>query len=476
MPYVPVNPPPDTTDRTPPSAPGTPVVSNINANGSATVTVSASTDNVAVAGYAAFVDGSPAEWARSETNVIQLAGLPSGQHSVAVRAFDAAGNISDPSAETGFEIPVVIQYPVAQFDSVNESRLSEVYKRIYNASQNGGTVNWIVTGDSTRATPATDGNPIALEYYKYLFAKLGVTIDRNAASGMSANAWRTDNVLYTGNTFTNCLALISGTGANSIVEYSLGINATGPSFDFATDLAEIEAGIDALIAAKPDIAGVFVVPVKTGDIDRNQGLIRIYHQLANKYGFPLVDGYAATDAVHGNIDFYSQQYPPVLNPTHPNEFGLKRLINYIVNAATPPVLRSLVTFDKGPSASVTPVISQGVYWSTVDGTSKTDANWTRMGELAVPHGATMIYVQHGGNRDDIICMDESNSFIERLFRDDVNTIVKRAVLRYNTKFVHINIDASGSYNPDADDIKVFFSYMSVEEINRGLAFQPAYPL
>lgn len=94
-----------TVDHTPPSAPGTPVVSNALANQTATVTVTASTDNVAVAGYAAFLDGSPVEYARSATTAIALSGVPAGSHSVVVRAFDAAGNYSAASAATVFAIP-----------------------------------------------------------------------------------------------------------------------------------------------------------------------------------------------------------------------------------------------------------------------------------------------------------------------------------------------------------------------------------
>jgi len=92
------------SDRINPTAPGTPVVSNVDVYGNATVTVSASTDNVGVVGYAAFIDGSPVESARSETTTIQLSDLTSGSHSVSVRAFDANNNISDLSGGTGFSV------------------------------------------------------------------------------------------------------------------------------------------------------------------------------------------------------------------------------------------------------------------------------------------------------------------------------------------------------------------------------------
>ena len=45
-------------DRTSPTAPGTPVVTNASASGTATVSFPAATDNVAVVDYAVYVDGS----------------------------------------------------------------------------------------------------------------------------------------------------------------------------------------------------------------------------------------------------------------------------------------------------------------------------------------------------------------------------------------------------------------------------------
>jgi len=88
-------------DRTKPTAPGQPVVTEIDVYGNATVTVTESTDNIAVAGYIAFVDGSVVEAARGDSNVIELSKLTTGTHSVAVAAFDAAGNISDLSVDSG---------------------------------------------------------------------------------------------------------------------------------------------------------------------------------------------------------------------------------------------------------------------------------------------------------------------------------------------------------------------------------------
>lgn len=94
---------PRATDSTAPTAPGTPVVASI-VGSRVTITFTASTDAVGVAGYAAYLDGSPVEWATSSTNSITLDNLLPGSHAVAVRAFDSSWNLSAASAETQFAV------------------------------------------------------------------------------------------------------------------------------------------------------------------------------------------------------------------------------------------------------------------------------------------------------------------------------------------------------------------------------------
>lgn len=98
-----------TSDKTPPTAPGTPVITNALSNETVTVTVTASTDAVGVVGYAAFLDGNVAEAGRSTSVVINLAKVPAGSHSVVVKAFDAAGNLSAGSVTTVFNMPALFK-------------------------------------------------------------------------------------------------------------------------------------------------------------------------------------------------------------------------------------------------------------------------------------------------------------------------------------------------------------------------------
>ena len=88
----------DCPDTTRPSAPGTPTFSDVTAT-TATANWGPSTDNVAVVGYAVSVDGADA--GTTTATSLALTGLACGSdHDVEVRAYDAAGNTSDPAAAT----------------------------------------------------------------------------------------------------------------------------------------------------------------------------------------------------------------------------------------------------------------------------------------------------------------------------------------------------------------------------------------
>jgi hypothetical protein len=90
-------------DTTGPSAPGAPSFTNVTSS-TATATWAASTDDVGVAGYAVTVDGADA--GTTDTTSLGLDGLQCGvDHDVEVRAFDAAGNTSDPAAATLTTMP-----------------------------------------------------------------------------------------------------------------------------------------------------------------------------------------------------------------------------------------------------------------------------------------------------------------------------------------------------------------------------------
>lgn len=156
---------PPANDHTPPGAPGAPVVTNINANQTATVTVTPATDNVAVAGYAAFLDGSPAEHARSATPTIQLSGVPEGSHTVVVRAFDAAGNYSVETPIVLFTIP----NPYARSDDY------QIVKNLYPIS-------------SEMLPRANSNSGVALDNITLPIAPFGISAGSRTSAGSGFNS------------------------------------------------------------------------------------------------------------------------------------------------------------------------------------------------------------------------------------------------------------------------------------------------
>ncbi|MDP4510815.1 cellulase family glycosylhydrolase [Nonomuraea turcica] len=90
-----------TSDPTPPSTPGAPSASNVTASG-ASLTWTASTDNVGVTGYDVYTS-TGTHLGATATNAITLTGLsPATAYQVYVRARDAAGNQSNPSPSVSF--------------------------------------------------------------------------------------------------------------------------------------------------------------------------------------------------------------------------------------------------------------------------------------------------------------------------------------------------------------------------------------
>jgi len=90
-------------DTSAPSAPGQPTFSGVSASG-ATASWTGSTDNVAVTGYEYSLNGGTWTATGSTSTAYTFTGLTNGtSYSVSIRARDAAGNTSTPSASNSFQ-------------------------------------------------------------------------------------------------------------------------------------------------------------------------------------------------------------------------------------------------------------------------------------------------------------------------------------------------------------------------------------
>ena len=114
----------NTTDSTPPSVPASPAATAAGP-GEIDLSWTASTDNIAVAGYELFKDGSPSPLATLAPDARSYADkvvAPNTSHTYTIKAFDAAGNRSSPAGPVSATTPdgtVTIVLPAAADAYVN---------------------------------------------------------------------------------------------------------------------------------------------------------------------------------------------------------------------------------------------------------------------------------------------------------------------------------------------------------------------
>lgn len=354
---------------------------------------------------------------------------------------------------------------------LNEKRLAKIRTRLYAASKLGFTLNYIISGDSTRAVPL-EVLYGTFEYYKYLLNKLNVSVYLNAMPGMDSVEWLSGSLVTV--TQAQAVGEISGTGGNSILEFSFGLNDwVARNGDYALTKADLKAGIQSIITAKPDTAILLVSPVKMNEpvAARRRSLAQIYSELAEEMDLPLIDGYAATKDVY-NLPLYYADYA---GSPHLAEFGGKRLVNYIIDRIVPETIRNSITYDdfKAPELNYSnvPVITDKLY----SGGEQSASVGGRCLNPIKCKGATMLTISHQGNARAVHCKDSSGVFISSQVIDSVVVPNRKLFLPYNTDSVGINIANTGAaYDALNDKISITFSYMSQDAINRGLDRLPYY--
>ena len=294
---------------------------------------------------------------------------------------------------------------------------SDIAVLLRKAVSGEASVNYVVSGDSTR-----DSNRGLLQhYYKNQLAKINVQLDYNAESGQSGYHWAY-NVDET--TVDQAIALIPGTGSNTILELSLGINdykATDrqPDFDYlnpahiAQIKADLQTGITALITAKPALHLVLAAPVFTAYDQRNIDLPLMYQQLSTENNLPLIESDYIMEPVHPSPDFYD-------DTTHPSENGSKRLCNHILNQLLPTDLATILTLgDAGLTAPPqagnlnSPTIEVG-YWSTTTGGPNSNASWRRLADRIPVVPGMVMRIAHQGSRNDCLTYDANDVYIGKV--------------------------------------------------------------
>lgn len=296
----------------------------------------------------------------------------------------------------------MLSFPKYKINSISDSKITTLLLDAYYGKKK---VNYIIVGDSLRAGSTVTG---LHSYYRTVFSNLNIDVYLSATAGLYTDVWRANTSPNTkarlSYTVSNCL----GTGGeNTIIEWSLGVN--DHSVHGASNVKnELKQGILDLLAQKPNVQIILVVPTISGTLQRGLDLLNSYTELSNELGLPLVNGFEATKHVFPYVNTSNAYYA---EQTHINEYGGRRILNYILNKIIPPGMGWIFNLPEFSNLEAeTPLINQaivetGMYQST--GTALAGSGWRRLDEVTVV-GRTLLKLQHLGTRRDIIWKDASN--------------------------------------------------------------------
>jgi chitodextrinase len=206
-------------DTTPPSVPTNLQSSNVTSS-SLTVTWSASTDNVGVAGYQIFRNGAEVG-ATSTTSYADTGLVASTTYVYTVAAYDASGNVSTQSQQlTVTTAAAALMTP--SFIQVNNNEIASGTKTsvVFNAStQAGNTIVVYVIWDNAGSVALTDSNGNA-------FVNVGGPL--SWGSGYSAQIFYATNIVGGTDTVTAAFRTsVTSFGVIYVHEYA-GINTLNP--------------------------------------------------------------------------------------------------------------------------------------------------------------------------------------------------------------------------------------------------------
>ena len=358
----------------------------------------------------------------------------------------------------------------SEIDSVSnviDSRLAKMYKLFRQAANKVNTnVKYIVVGDSTRDNTYNE----MIEYYNEQLGKINVTVFNNSESGQSGHDWAY-NIDQT--TLNQCLSEIGDNEENCIVEFSHGLNDYKDGNTESQVKTWLLYGINQLILNKPKINIVLTTPVNTAYTDRNIVLKRIYSEISTELNLPLVDTTLATavGTIQGNTNYYQ-------DTTHPNKFGSRRVVNYILDTILPLELLSIVTiseYEIGTALdySLTATKEIDKLYDSTTGVAQSLANWRRLAEIPVEPNF-VVKITHKGNRNDNIYMDSDGVFIS-VDRPTVTLYVRYSTIPANAWFLRINLSSQGATYDALNDVPTVSYYdpssglyLTIEDINSGL--------
>lgn len=214
----------------------------------------------------------------------------------------------------------------AHVDKNSPTLINEKMSNLFRQANNGlANVNYIMVGDSTRAS---NGAHI-YEKVSNLLNGLNVTTTLSAQSGLKAENWGSDGSVQPGYPkAADLIALIPGTGSTTIVDISLGLN------DTAHTAEEIEgyitAGVNTIKASKPDT--IFNLTSSNYWVDHEAGNTKLKQAYDDLYATGIYGYINVLENVFKNSADTTGFYIDLI---HPNEYGQKKMAEYIVDKLIP---------------------------------------------------------------------------------------------------------------------------------------------
>lgn len=350
-------------------------------------------------------------------------------------------------------------------DSLSKGRLNKVQKLFRDAANRiNKNVVYYISGDSTR----NNFNNRMIDYYNVQLSKLNISIYNNSSSGQTVLDWlnNTDQT-----TLQNLIDNTVGDGSNAIVEFSYGINDINGGTSESELKTLIKSGLDSYLSAKP-LANIILCTPVTFNASLNIILNRIYIELSNEYNLYLVDVESITSPVYNNSLYYYDNI-------HPNKWGSRRVLNYILSEILPIDVQGILTIDEFllslPDTSELNIGTsyESGYYDKNDGTAKESTIWWRIPIIVVEPNFTIEYTYQAPFGGFVIFTDINDVFVSWTYPTTVSTYVYNVVVPLNAHYMKIVISNQGEdYNVLNDTPSVKYkeeadTFLSVKKINEG---------
>lgn len=231
---------------------------------------------------------------------------------------------------------------------INEKKLAEIHDFITDIINETRDGRLYVIGDSRSSTTyATETH----NYYRQMFAQLGIEVMFSAENGLTSYQWRTNTSVTTTARIDHLKANLFGDGGeNMLIEYRLFKNDHSV-LGFMGVEEDIEKTILEIKKAAPKAMLMLNISCVSGTVQTGFDAQGIARSLAAKHDLYMVDQFEAMiEAYPRNGAVNCMMY----DLTHENNNGMARQVNYLIDEICPPALKWMVKTIELPGATTEP--------------------------------------------------------------------------------------------------------------------------